>query len=83
MLPLMTMDATLEEIQFSKANGACGLFTRGLVDNKLLSDPYFFPLYEEAGRLGPPVAYTRPPVISIGLICFKGKADFPNSNFPS
>jgi predicted TIM-barrel fold metal-dependent hydrolase len=55
MLPLMTMDATLAEIQFSKANGACGLFTRGLVDNKLLSDPYFFPLYEEAGRLGLPV----------------------------
>ena len=55
MLPLMTMDKTLEEIGFAKANGACGLFTRGLVDNRLLSDPYFYPLYEEASRLNLPV----------------------------
>jgi predicted TIM-barrel fold metal-dependent hydrolase len=55
MLPLMTMDKTLEEIGFAKANGACGLFTRGLVDHRLLSDPYFYPVYEKASRLNLPV----------------------------
>ena len=55
MLPLMTMDKTLDEVEFAKANGACGLFTRGLVDHRLLSDPYFYPLYEKASRLNLPV----------------------------
>ena len=55
MLPLMSMDKTLKEIEFAKGHGACGLFTRGLVDNKLLSDPYFYPLYEEASKLNLPV----------------------------
>ena len=55
MLPLMTMETTIEEIAFAKANGACGLFTRGIVNNRLLSDPYFYPLYQEASRLGLPV----------------------------
>ena len=52
VLPLMDMSNTLAEVQFAKANGACGLFTRGLVDDHILSDAYFFPLYEEAARLG-------------------------------
>ena len=55
VLPLKDMDETLAEIQFAKTNGACGLFTRGLVDDKILSDPYFFPLYEEASRRNLPV----------------------------
>ena len=52
VLPLMDMSNTLAEVRFAKANGACGLFTRGLVDDHILSDAYFFPLYEEAEKLG-------------------------------
>jgi predicted TIM-barrel fold metal-dependent hydrolase len=55
MLPLMSMDKTINEIEFAKANGACGLFTRGLVDTKLLSDPYFYPLYEKASEVSLPI----------------------------
>lgn len=55
VLPLMDMGNTLAEIQLAKANGACGLFTRGLVDNHILSDAYFFPLYREAEKLGLPI----------------------------
>jgi predicted TIM-barrel fold metal-dependent hydrolase len=55
VLPLLTMDETLKEARFAKANAACGLFTRGLVDNRLFNDRYFYPLYEEATRLDLPI----------------------------
>ena len=55
VLPLLSMDKALEEARFAKENGACGIFIRGLEGDKRLSDSYFFPLYEEAGRLNLPV----------------------------
>jgi len=51
VVPLMTMDQALAEVRFAKENGACGIFMRGTEGDLLLSDPYFFPLYEEAMRL--------------------------------
>ncbi len=53
--PLFSMDATLEELQFGKENGACGVFMRGIEADRLLCDPYFFPMYEEASRLDMPI----------------------------
>ncbi|MBF8254757.1 MAG: Amidohydrolase, partial [Deltaproteobacteria bacterium] len=55
VLPLLSMDKALAEARFAKENGACGIFMRGLEGDKRVSDSYFFPLYEEAGRLGLPV----------------------------
>lgn len=55
VLPLMSIDQAIAEARFAKDHGACGVFTRGLVDDKRLSDPYFFPLYEEASRLSFPI----------------------------
>ena len=49
--PLMTMEQSLAEARFAKENGACAIFMRGTEGDRLLSDPYFFPLYEEASRL--------------------------------
>jgi predicted TIM-barrel fold metal-dependent hydrolase len=49
------MDKAIEEARFAKENGACGIFIRGLEGDKRLSDSYFFPLYEAAGRLDLPV----------------------------
>lgn len=51
IVPLMTMDQALAEARFAKENGACGIFLRGTEGELLLSDAYFFPLYEEASRL--------------------------------
>jgi predicted TIM-barrel fold metal-dependent hydrolase len=51
VVPLMTMDQAIAEARFAKENGACGIFMRGTEGDLLLSDPYFFPLYEEASRL--------------------------------
>ena len=49
--PLMSMDKAIEEIHFGKENGACAVFFRGHEHNLLLSDSYFFPVYEEAQKL--------------------------------
>jgi predicted TIM-barrel fold metal-dependent hydrolase len=56
VLPLNTMDEAMKELQYSKANGACGVTMRAVEDDRLLIDPYFFPLYEEASRLDLPIA---------------------------
>jgi predicted TIM-barrel fold metal-dependent hydrolase len=55
LLPLLSMDKALEEARFAKEHGACGIFIRGLEGDRRLSDPYFFPLYEQATRLDIPV----------------------------
>ena len=53
--PLHYIDKAIEELNFGKNNGACGVFIRGVEGDKLPTDPYFFPLYEEASRLGTPI----------------------------
>lgn len=53
--PLRTMDRAIEEINFGKANGACGVFMRGNEGERLLSDSSLFPLYQEAERLDLPI----------------------------
>ena len=51
VLPLLDMSASLEELQFCKQNGACGVFMRGIEGRRLLTDPYFYPLYEKMSEL--------------------------------
>ena len=51
MPPLYSMDKVEDEIRFAKANGACGVFMRGLECDRRLDNPYFFPLYELAEEL--------------------------------
>lgn len=54
--PLHSIDLAVQELRWGKQNGACGVMLRGVeIDNRLLSDPYFFPLYEEAQSLDIPV----------------------------
>src|SRR5688500_2144507 len=54
-LPLLSMDEARDELRWSKGNGACAVFMRGIETNHVLHDPYFFPLYEEASRLNMPI----------------------------
>lgn len=49
--PLLSMDKAIEELRFGKEHGAVGVFKRAIDLGKVISDPYFFPLYEEAERL--------------------------------
>jgi predicted TIM-barrel fold metal-dependent hydrolase len=56
--PLQSMvnpDKLRTELEFCKANGACGIFMRGMECERLLSHRYFFPLYEMAQEMGLPI----------------------------
>ncbi len=51
VLPLLDMSAALEELQYCRQQGACGVFMRGIEGHRLLTDPYFYPLYEAVSQL--------------------------------
>ena len=51
VLPLLDMSASLEELKFCQQHGAVGVFMRGIEGNRLITDPYFHPLYQEMSRL--------------------------------
>jgi predicted TIM-barrel fold metal-dependent hydrolase len=53
--PALDIDASLEQMRWSVEHGACGVNLRGFEGDRILSDPYFFPLYEEAERLDVPI----------------------------
>jgi predicted TIM-barrel fold metal-dependent hydrolase len=55
LAPTMSIPDAIDEMRWAKQNGACGLFLRGLEGDRRLSDPYFFPLYDEAARLDFPL----------------------------
>jgi len=56
VLPLLSMDKAVEEAKIVKDQGACAIMLRGIeVGNRLLSDPYFFPLYRRASELDLPI----------------------------
>ena len=52
---LFSMERAIEEVRFGKEHGACGVFMRGIEGDHRLSDPYMFPLYEEAIDLDLPI----------------------------
>src|SRR4030095_15662133 len=51
VLPLQTMSEALEQLRFAHANGAVAVFMRGIENEHLLHDPYFFPLYDTVSAL--------------------------------
>jgi predicted TIM-barrel fold metal-dependent hydrolase len=53
--PLLDIEESIEQLRWSRDSGACGIFMRGFEGDRLLHDPYFFPLYEEAEKLDVPV----------------------------
>lgn len=55
VLPLLQPDKAVEELRWAKEHGACGIFKRGFDLGRNVTDPYFFPIYEEAGALGLPL----------------------------
>lgn len=46
--PMASLPDALSEIEFGKSHGACGVFLRGLEGDRVLADPYLFPVYERA-----------------------------------
>jgi predicted TIM-barrel fold metal-dependent hydrolase len=56
--PLRNIEAAVEELQFAKDHGACGVLKKGdLEAGKWPADPYNYPLYETAERLNMPICF--------------------------
>ena len=53
--PVWSLDKAIEEINFGKEHGACGVYMRAVEGDRRISDPYFYPLYQEAARLDLPI----------------------------
>ena len=75
------MTEAVQELRFAADHGACGVFKVSIDSiSRPASDPYFFPLYEEAERLNVPICFhvangdpvrhdlNRPLVTTVGLI---------------
>jgi predicted TIM-barrel fold metal-dependent hydrolase len=56
MPPVLSIPDALEEMRIARANGAVAVCMRPVEGNRLLVDPYFYPIYQEAERLDMPIA---------------------------
>lgn len=69
LIPFRDPTAAVSEIRRVKELGAVGIFTMGMVWNQTLSDPAFFPIYEEAAARDLPVCvhlgWASPPVTNL------------------
>lgn len=54
--PLLSIPDALAEIRTARENGAVAVLMRPVEGNRLLVDPYFYPVYEEAQRLNLAIA---------------------------
>ena len=56
VLPLLTMDAAVAELEWAKEHGAVGVFKKAVeCDGKNVDDQYFYPLYAAAEELDLPM----------------------------
>jgi len=55
VLPFLRPEKAVEELRWAKEHGACGIFKRGFDLDREMTDPHFFPVYEEASALDLPV----------------------------
>jgi predicted TIM-barrel fold metal-dependent hydrolase len=56
MPPTLSMTDALDQIRWSKENGAVAVCLRPVEGNRLLADSYFYPLYETAEKLDMAIA---------------------------
>lgn len=54
--PVLSMPEAIAEIQAARENGAVAVLLRPIEGQRVLVDPYFYPIYEEASRLDMAIA---------------------------
>lgn len=54
--PFLSMPDALDEVRYAKEHGAVGVLLRPHEGPRLMTDPYFYPVLEEAQRLDLPIA---------------------------
>ena len=69
LIPFRDPEAAIKELRRVKDLGAVGVFTMGMVWEQTLSEPAFFPIYEEAQNLDLPISvhlgWSSPPVTNL------------------
>lgn len=75
-------DKVRAELEFAKANGACGIFLRGLEIEMKLSDVHFHPLWEMAEDLDLPVCFHSGNNSFAVREIFKDECGFSRSKLP-
>ncbi len=56
VVPVLTLDAAVSEVRSARDNGAVAVFMRPFDGNRVVTDPYFYPVYEVASELGMSIA---------------------------
>lgn len=56
VLPAMTPSEALSQIRFAKNHGAVGVCMRPFERDRMMTDPIYYPIYDEAQRLDLPIA---------------------------
>lgn len=56
VLPYMDIPEALAQMRFAREHGAVGICVRPYEGNHLITDPYYYPIYEQASRLDMAVA---------------------------
>lgn len=54
---LLSISDGIDQMRLAKQNGAVAVSMRPLEGDRLIVDPYFYPVYEAAERLGLPIAF--------------------------
>ena len=56
VMPVLDLEEAERQLRFAKDNGAVAINLRGIeVGNRLINDPYFYPVYEWAAELDMPI----------------------------
>lgn len=55
ILPMLTPSEAIKQMREAQANGAVGVFMRPFEGERVMTDPHFYPFFEEAERLGLPI----------------------------
>ena len=55
--PVLVMDEAIKQVREAVEHGACGVTMRPIEGDRLPTDPYFFPLYQEASDLNVPIVF--------------------------
>ena len=83
--PFTSIPDALDQIRWSKERGAVGVFFRGVEGNRLIHDPYFYPIYEEMQKLnltaGVHIANSNPWLVD--LVGQRNSAGFWRFRVPS
>jgi uncharacterized protein len=56
VVPALTPDEAIPQIRFAKEHGAVGVCMRPFERDRMMTDPYYYPIYDEAERLDMPIA---------------------------